>query len=110
MDLNIGFESIQKLQDDWYKPRAKPLKKAADYERDSLDSGDDKEATRKASKGRDNSQIPSKENNQDWLENSIKESVSQWKATLAYHQRAAPEKTWIDQEYEKINNKVTNQK
>ncbi len=23
LDLNIGFESIQKLQDEWYKPRAK---------------------------------------------------------------------------------------
>ena len=37
-------------------------------------------------------------NNADWLEESIKQSVCQWKATLAYHHRPEGEKvkTWID--------------
>lgn len=62
LDLNIGFESIQKLQDDWFKPTKKAA--ARDMERDSLDSDEGPAA---------------KETNQEWLEKSIKQSVCQWK-------------------------------
>lgn len=53
LDLNIGFESIQKLQDDWFKPQSKKQQKKASVERDSLDSDDEKPTA-------------------DWLDKSIK--------------------------------------
>lgn len=40
LDLNIGFESIQKLQDDWFGggKKKKEAVKEEQFERDSLDS------------------------------------------------------------------------
>ena len=44
LDLNIGFESIQKLQDDWFGGKKKKTKNAEkDFERDSLEGDSDKE-------------------------------------------------------------------
>ena len=63
LDLNIGFESIKKLQDDWFKPIQK--RKDEKFERDSLDSDDEGE-----------NMINKKEGtNTEWLDKSIKQSV-----------------------------------
>ena len=69
-------------------------KKEDEYERDSLDSDDDNchVLKDKLSKGKKQDQLKMLNDakgesmgNVDWLEQSIKQSVCQWKATLAYH-------------------------
>ena len=44
------------------------------------------------------------EDRQEWLDQSIKQSVSEWKKVLQYHARPEgdkPQTTWVDQEIKK---------